>query len=343
MAGTKLKLKNRINGGAYFLDQSSDNEFVPSGCAVLDRVLGGGWALSRIANIVGDKAVGKTLLALEACINFQKYFPKGWIRYREPEAALARGYAQEMGVDVKNVEWDDDLTELDTVEDWHEDLDNFLDELGKDEPGLYILDSLDALTSEAEKKRSIREASFGGEKPKKMGELFRKLVRKIKRKRVLVLVISQVRDNIGVAFGEKHTRTGGKALDFYASQIIWLANMGQIHRTINKVQRTIGNKVKVRCKKNKVGLSFRDCDLDVRFGYGIDDVASNVKFLASVGKQGLIKVGLGSDPGKITGFLHDLEGSSEIEFKRVRDKLNRIVPEVWKQVESAFLPTRRKY
>jgi recombination protein RecA len=325
----------------YFLDQK-DNQFVNSGCEVLNRVLGGGWALSRVVNIVGDKSVGKTLIALEACINFHIQYPKGRIRYAEPEAALGKGYAQEMGLPMKKVEWVED-DEMETVEDWYDDLDHFLDELDDDEPGMYILDSLDALTSDAEKKRKIRESSFGGEKPKKMGELFRKLIRKIKRKRVCVIVISQVRDNIGVAFGEKHTRTGGKALDFYASQIIWLANMGQMKRTISGVERTIGNKVKALCKKNKVGIAWRNCEMDVRYGFGIDDVASNLKYLASVKQAGLLKPGLGNEPGKITGFLSDLETAPSIEYNRVRDRLNQIVPEVWKEVEKAFLPTRRKY
>lgn len=337
----RLKLKERT-GGAYFLDQH-DVEFIRGGAEILDAVLGGGWALSRVVNLVGDKSTGKTLLALEACINFNKQFPKGRIRYCEPEAALGRGYAREMGVPMKKLEFADDESEIGTVEDWAEDLEEFLDELKKDEPGIYVLDSLDALSSEAEMKRTMRDASYGDGKAKKMSELFRKLVRKIKQKRVLVIIISQVRDNIGVTFGDRYTRSGGKALDFYASQVLWLAQVGNIQRVITGVTRSIGVMIRARCKKNKVGLQFRECNLDLRYGYGIDDVASNVKYLRDVKKLNLVHLGLSHDPAKVTRFLNELEQESPQVFNEKRKQIAATVKEVWREVEAAFLPKRRKY
>lgn len=335
----KLKLKSR-SGGAYFLSQK-DIEYIPSGAAVLDCVLGGGWALSRVANIVGDSSTGKTLLAMEACINFLKTFTKGHVRYCEPEAALSKGYAKEMGVPVDSIEFADDDAEIDTIEDWFEDLEDFADGLEEGQPGLYVLDSLDSLTSQAEKKRKLGDPSYGDGKAKQMSQAWRRMIRIIKNQRILVIIVSQVRDNIGVTFGEKQTRSGGRALKFYSSQELWLAQTAKISRVINKVSRVTGVKIRAQCKKNKVGLAYRECSLDLKFGYGVDDVASNAGYLASVGKANLIQVGLA--PDKITRFLHNVEEKQDAEYNRIRDRLDRNVREVWKEVETAFLPNRKKY
>src|SRR5206468_8961680 len=107
---------------------------------------------------------------------------------------------------------------------------------------------------DAEQKREIDDGSYGANKAKKMGELFRRLVADLEEANVLLIVVSQLRDKIGVMFGEKQTRTGGRALDFYASHIVWLAEIGKIKKTIQKVERVIGVNVRARVKKNKVGL-----------------------------------------------------------------------------------------
>lgn len=341
LLGGSVRLKSR-SGGAYFLNQSQDVEYFPSGAAVLDCVLGGGgWALSRVINIVGDKSTGKTGLAMEACINFIRTFPKGKVRYAEPESALSKGYAKEMGVPVDRIEFADDDSEIDTVEDWFEDVEGFADSLNEGQPGLYILDSLDALTSEAEKKRKIGEASYGDGKAKQMSQAWRRLIRVLKQQRVTVIIISQVRDNIGVTFGERYTRSGGKALDFYASQVLWLAQVAKIAPTINGVSRVTGIVIKAMCKKNKVGIPFRDCTLTFKFGYGLDDVESNARWLASVKKSNLIQVGLA--PDKVTRWMNQINEAGDIEYKKARDRLDRNVREVWKEVEQAFLPTHKKY
>jgi len=97
-------------------------------------------------------------------------------------------------------------------------------------PLLYILDSLDALSDEAELGREITKGSFGT-KAKQLSEIFRRLVVKMKKKNIQLLVISQIRDNVGVMFGKKQKRMGGKALDFYAVQVIWLAVVKKIIET----------------------------------------------------------------------------------------------------------------
>lgn len=345
---SRLNLKERP-GGAYFLDQSEDVQFVHSGATGLDCILGGGYPLGRVVNIIGDKSTGKTLMAIEGAINFAYQYPNGRIRVLEPESALGRGYARELGMPLERVEFvddeveDADKDELETVEGWYEDLNWFLDDLKPGQPGLYILDSLDALTTKAEKEREFGKASMGDGKAKDMSKLFRLLRGKLKRKNCLLIVISQVRDNIGVTFGSSKTRSGGRALDFYASQIFWLAQLATIQRTISGVTRAIGISVRARVTKNKVGIQFREFDLDIRYTYGIDDVSSSVKWLAKVGRQNLVQAGLAPSPEKITAFLKGLESLSPDVYDQWKKKIAAATKKVWQEVEQAFLPERKKY
>ncbi len=331
----KLKRVVASAGGAYFAAPKSGIQFISSGCKILDCVLGGGYPLGRVANLVGDKSTGKTLLAIEACANFVKEYP-GQIWYVEAEAAFDKGYAEALGMPIDRVNFVEDIY---TVEDWYEHLDKVLTEKDQDEPGLYILDSLDALSDRAEQQRKIDEGTYGANKPKQMGQLFRRLVQKIESRNVCIIVISQVRDAIGVMFGDKHTRSGGRALDFYASQVLWLAQMGTLKKTIAKVDRPVGLRVKAKCKKNKVGLPLRECEVQIKFGYGIDDVAANVEWLASIDKLDLI----GTDKNKTGFFLKKVEQFEPEEYAKFREELATLVEEEWYKVERQFIPTRRKY
>ena len=330
-----LRLKSR---SAYFLSPSKEVEYVHSGAAVLDCVLGGGWALGRIANIVGDKSSGKTLLAIELCVNFKRLFPTSKIRYVEPEASFDKSYAAALGMPVEDVEFAEDI---ETVEELFEDMQDVATSLNKNQPCLYILDSLDSLSDKAEMARGISESTMGMSKPKQLGQLFRRLVRKIRSKRMLVIIISQVRDNIGVAFGERHTRSGGRALDFYASQILWLAQTGTIRRVVNKVTRVVGVTIKAKCKKNKVGLPHRGCDFEIKFGYGVDDLAANIKFLRDTKRLSLLQIGMNEDG--VRRYLDRLDSLTPESLAEHRKKIDLAVREAWKSIEKDFLPTRKKY
>jgi len=329
-----LRLKSR---GVYFLEPSKDVEYIHSGCTLLDCVLGGGWALSRIANIVGDKSTGKTLLTIEACINFRRAFPTGKIRYVEPEAAFDQSYATELGM-PEDVDFAEDM---DTVEEVYDDMVETFDALGKKEPCLYVIDSLDSLSDKAEMGRKFDENSYGGTKPKQLGKLFRQLVRKIRSKRVLVIIVSQVRDNIGVMFGEKHTRSGGKALDFYASQIVWLAQTGQTRRVIKKQTQVVGVTVRAKCKKNKVGLPFRECEFNIKFGYGVDDLTANLNFLRDSQRLPLLEVGMTED--SVKRYLSRLDSLTKEGLQEQRLKINQAVKTAWREIQQEFLPRRKKY
>jgi recombination protein RecA len=328
-----------------------DIEFIPSGCTVLDCVLGGGWPLGRIANIVGDKAVGKTLLAIEACANFAQKYPRGHIWYREAEAAFDVSYASELGLPADRVDFGPEGTDSswDTVEDIAEDLERCAAAaLKSGQPGIYIIDSLDAISSRAEMGRKAGEGTFGLEKPKQLGQLFRKQVRALKAARIVLLVVSQIRDKIGITFGDKHTRTGGKALDFYASQILWLHHKGMLKSTSRGVERTTAVRIRAKCKKNKMAPSFRECEFVLRFGYGTDDFEAACAYLHEVGMLGRmtglkIVKGEKEQAREVGNFLRQLTKLEGAELRAKQAEISALVRATWCEVEDRFRPIQRKY
>ena len=326
------------NHSNYFASGGNkDLPWVNSGCALFDEVLGGGYVLGRMVNIVGDKSSGKTLLAIEACANFHRMYPKGRIRYAEAESAFDEQYAEALGMPTKAVEF---AANVFTVEDFFNDIQTMIKEQ-KGQPGLYILDSLDALSDEAEQKRGIDEGSYGGSKPKKLGELFRRSVQIMEESNILLIIISQIRDKIGVTFGETKTRSGGKAMDFYASQIIWLAEIGKLKKTIGGVDRVIGVQVKAKCKKNKVGLAFRECEYPILFGYGIDDLTACAEWLLEVAPEQLESLGFSKNGYKVR--LSNLRNKGGEEVTNIRKKLTDMVRKEWRRIEISFLPQCKKY
>ena len=292
---------------SYFVGEKPSIKFLPSGCTLLDCALGGGYALGRIVNIVGDRSTAKTALATEAMINFVVQYPAGQAAYRESEAAFDKSYAEAMGLKLNKIDFGDEDKPLLTVEDFAKDLDRFLDEQTKaNAPGIYVLDSLDALSDDAEMDAEFGKATYGMNKAKALSTMFRKMARKIERSKVLLLIVSQVRENIGVTFGEKNRRAGGKALDFYASQVLWLAAIKTLKRTIKGVERPYGVTIRANIKKNKVGLAFRKCDFDFIFGYGVEDLGASIEWLAEVGRL---------KPAEAKDYLKDLDTMKDIDYR----------------------------
>lgn len=330
------------SGGNYFSSPKEKIKFIKSGCGLLDNVLGGGYVLGRIANIVGDRSSGKTLLAIEASANFARDYPEGMIWYREVEAAFDEDYASALGMPVERVDFGGEK-EIYTVEDVFEDMKLCAEHCKKAKvPGLYILDSLDALSDKAEMSRGIDEGTFGASKAKQLSQLFRRIVQHVERSSIAVLIISQVRDNIGVSFGEKHTRSGGRALDFYASQIIFLAQTGKEKKGIDGVERITGINVRAKCKKNKIALPFRECDFTISFGFGIDDIKASVEWLCSIDKHADLGMN-NNDKRAITLFMKQVNALSDQDYSAKRAEITDLVNQHWCQIEQKFLTTRKKY
>ena len=336
----RLKARAKAEGaGNYFSAPASSIEFIPSGCVILDLVLGGGWPLGRIANIVGDKSTGKTLLAIEACANFVAKYPKGKIWYRETEAAFNEDYAAALGMPVERIDFGDQAFR--TVEDIFKDMQACIKECSgpKAQPGLYIIDSLDALSDKAEMEREIDKASYGATKAAQISELFRRLNQDVSQAHICVLIISQIRDKIGAMFGEKTTRSGGRALDFYASQVIKLAHLKTLVVTARGQKRPTGVRIKAKCVKNKVGLMGRECEFIIRFGFGIESYEAGMEWLIST-KQ---TKELGLSESAARAVMDDSADWDALKLQAESLELDRVVRKVWAEIETSVLPKRKKY
>lgn len=308
----------------------------PSGSTLLDLMNAGGWALGRVVNIVGDSSTGKTLLAIEAAANFARLYSSTAIRYVETEAAFDESYAVKLGLppDIQRVQ------DVRTVEDFYEDLSGFLKSLDGN-AGLYCLDSIDALSSQAEASRQISDKStYATEKAKVLSEVFRRIVVDIAAKNCCLFLISQTRDQIGGLFAGK-TRSGGRSLDFYSTQIIWLHEIKKEIREVSGVERTIGVRVRAQNKKNKVGNPFRQADVILLYGYGLDDELSNIEWL---------KRNKAAENGLLVPLDRYAMAVRRAREKRDLDMLGKYASELraatrarWLEIEEALEPPIRKY
>lgn len=348
--------RQRINrdGGLYFSSPHTDIAFIPTGSRLLDRALGGGWAQSRVANIVGDKSTGKTLLAIEAAANFSRKYPQGRkdIGYRESEHAFLPDYAKTLGMPLDRLDnWDarkGELTHRYTMmEDMFDDLSDVIAkrkllDKKKPPPYLHITDSLDALSDEAELERDIRKGTYGAKKPKILSELFRRLVGPMEEANITMLIINQVRSKIGMHFGRDVERTGGRALDFYASQAIYLADIGKEKRTVRGQDRITGVNILAKVDKNKISQSYRAVEFPILFGYGIDDMRSCLNWLYEI--KALKDFRFKDETKKaIAKYMAKLDDYTAESRKVEAEELHELIDKHWFAIERELAPKRRKY
>lgn len=328
-------------GGKYFEEdlKIQERDFIGTGSVLLDLALGGGWAGGRISNIVGDKSSGKTLLGIEACANFHYQNPEGLIFYMESESAFDKAFAKSLGMPIDAISFIEDAL---TIEEFFVAVEEAVSRCTEGGVrGLFILDSLDALSDKAEMGRGIDEGSYNLQKAKKLSEMFRRLSRKIGIANLHLMIISQVRDNIGATFGRKTKRAGGKALDFYASQVLHLAELKKIFRTIKSIKRATGIHVRGKVDKNKVGMPFRECDFIITFGYGIDSVSTGLNFLATTGDLSKVNRTLKKD--NLTRYVTSTDKMTDKEYKALQLKIDKLCRIAWARIEEGFKPTRTKY
>jgi recombination protein RecA len=309
---------------------------IPTGSTLLNLALGcGGWAKDRVFNIVGDKSTGKTLVAIDTFANFNAVIPNPKMRYAEAEAAFDDSYAHTLGFPTTVQR---PKERLDTVEDFYHDLKEFRDSLKPKESGLYILDSLDALSDAAEKKTDITDATYGSSKAKMMSQLFRRIIRELDKGQCTLGVISQIRDKIGVVFGEKHSRSGGHALDFYSTHIVWLHEVAKVTHEIMGIKRATAITVLAKVRKCKVGSPHREAEFDTVFGYGIDDEMSMIDWLEKA------KV-LNEADAKAYKFQVKKARKNK-DFAYLQELLNELkmrTTSTWKEIEALLAPSIRKY
>lgn len=326
----------QLKEASLYFDEPSVETF-STGCALMDCALGGGWARGRVLNVIGDKSTGKTLLGIEGCANYHLAYPKAQIHYAEVEAAFDEPYAEALGFPLDSVTFREDVF---TVEDFFEDFDSVVRKKATKAHGaLYVLDSLDALTTRVEEARAIDKPTYGGEKAKVMSEVFRRCNQRAARTGVTLMVISQTRDKIGVTFGRSTTRSGGRALDFYASQIVYLAKLGTIYATRKKVKRATGVSIRAKIDKNKISMPHREVDFDIMFGYGIEDVLASLKWMKTIKRYG----GAFKNEEEASKVRGRILRMGQEEYQAVAKKVQKAARKLWREIELEFIPKRRKY
>jgi RecA/RadA recombinase len=198
-------------------------KFISTGSTLLDLALGGGVALGSVSAIYGKQATGKSLIAGELATNFLLDYPDGKIFYLDCEAAFNPDYAEKINLPVEAIEFVDEKT----VEGFFKALSKELKDLPEGVPALFILDSLDDLTTEAEDKRDISDGTYG-DKAKKLSEVFRRINVLLKKADMALFIVGQVRDDIGkIGHGPATKMGGGHSVKFHSSQTVKLEQVGK--------------------------------------------------------------------------------------------------------------------
>jgi len=292
--------------------------FIPTGSIGLDAALGvGGLPRGRVIEIYGPESSGKTTLALHAIAEAQKL--GGIAAFIDAEHAFDRFYAQKLGIDIDNLL----ISQPDNGEQALEIVDNLIRSGAID---IIVIDSVAALTPKSEIEGEMGDSKMGLQ-ARLMSQALRKLTANIGRTGSCCIFINQLREKIGIMFGNPETTTGGNALKFYASVRLDIRKVNQI----KEGEESTGNRVKVKVVKNKVAPPFKKAEFDIMYGQGISRVGEIIDLGADFGiikksgswfSYGETKLGQGRDAVKKL-LIDNPELAEELEIK-IREKLLQV-------------------
>ena len=339
---------------------------IPSGSTMLNLACSdspyGAFALGRIVTLPGGSASGKTMLMLTMlaeCANDKRFDQYDFI-YDDGEETcdgfdISYLFGKNLAKRILSSQLDENEEDLhsETVQDFKA---NILMRVKTGRPFIYILDSLDSLTSDEELKKEYMQAlvkakdpeavkelkgSYKTEKAKAIGETLRMINNKIKHTESALFIVQQERANIGVIFGSKKTTSGGMAPFFYSTHQVWLNLKKTIAKEVKKQNRKIGHKIIAKIKKNKITGKLRDIEFDIFYDYGIDDIGSCIDFLISAGHWK--KIGHKIESPDFDSLNRNML-IEKIESQKLQKDLQEITGNVWLSIEESLrLDRGRKF
>ncbi len=290
-------------------DQKVENvEVIPTGSIGLDLALGiGGYPRGRIIEIYGPESSGKTTLAIHAIAEAQKQ--GGIAAFIDAEHAFDRFYAEQLGVDVDNLL----ISQPDNGEQALQIADQLISSSALD---ILVVDSVAALTPKAEIDGTMGDNKVGLQ-ARLMSQALRKLTGTISKTNTTCIFINQLREKIGLMFGNPETTTGGNALKFYASVRLDIRKIGSIKDS----DKVYGNQVRVKIVKNKLAPPFRKAEFEITFGEGINRMGE------------LVDLGVEYDVIKKSGSWFSYNGSKLAQGRDGTKNLLKDNPELAEEIE----------
>lgn len=292
-------------------------EVIPTGSIGLNAALGvGGYPKGRIIEIYGPESSGKTTLAIHAIAEAQK--AGGIAAFIDAEHAFDRFYAEKLGVDTDNLL----ISQPDNGEQALDIAENLIRSSAID---IIVVDSVAALTPKAEIEGDMGDNKVGLQ-ARLMSQALRKLTAAVSRTNTVCIFINQLREKIGVMFGNPETTTGGNALKFYASVRLDIRRVTSIKTSGDEV---IGNQVRVKVVKNKVAPPFQKAEFEIMFGEGISKAGE------------IMDLGVKFDIIKKSGSFYSYNGSKLAQGRDAAKAIIQDNPELAEEIEGLIMSKLR--